>query len=146
LPGGTAVYVEAGATLSTAAPTTENGVTAGSYDQTIGSLTGVTGSRVSVGGGATLTVGTDKTSTTFGGTLDGGGAVVKVGTGTLSLTNINQTFGGTTVSNGRLNVNAGGLGNGSVTVNPPGTLTFNGGTTTGHTFNLTTGTLEAAAG
>ncbi len=146
LPAGSAVVLSATGQLDTAAPSTENGVTAGSYDQTIGSLAGPFGAIVSVGGGSTLSVGADNTDTTFGGQLTGGGAVNKVGTGTLSLTYVNNTFGGLTVSNGRLSVGPASLGIGPVTVNPLGTLTYSGSTNTGQTFNLTTGTLEAVAG
>ena len=85
-----------------------------SINQTIGSLTGVTGSQVLLGSG-TLTTGGDNTSTTFAGTIFGGGSLVKQGAGTFTLTGTNSTISQTTVNAGTLIVN--GALNGNVTVN-----------------------------
>jgi autotransporter-associated beta strand protein len=76
--------------------------------QTIASLTGVTGTTVTLGGGS-LTVG-NGTNTTFAGNItDSGGAsaltggnLVKQGTGTLTLSGSNTYTGGTNVSAGEL--------------------------------------------
>jgi fibronectin-binding autotransporter adhesin len=72
----------------------------------IGSLAGgaVTG-RVALSNGATLTVGTDNTSTIFSGGIFGGvggGSLTKVGAGTLTLAGDNTFVGPTTVSAGTL--------------------------------------------
>ncbi len=91
-----------------------------SFDQTIGSLAG--GGSVTLGS-ATLTTGTDNTSTTFSGTMSGIGGLTKVGAGTLTLSGANIYFGGTTINAGTLAVSAdNNLGNGS------GTLALGGGT------------------
>jgi len=94
-------------------------VTPGSYNQTIGSLADApnSGHGSVYLGGATLTVGTDNTSTTFSGQiLDNdstttdptvvGGSLVKVGTGTLTLSGSNAYTGSTTVSGGTLQLGA----------------------------------------
>jgi len=125
------------------------------FNNTVGSLSG-SGLVSNTGGGllsnATLSVGADNTSTTFGGTLQNGMgtlALTKVGTGTLTLTGTSTYTGATTVNAGSLIVdgsiasaqtlvNAGGLlgGHGSLggslvnsgIVSPgdsPGTLTVN---------------------
>ena len=106
LPSSTALTVAQDAFLALAPWGSENGVTAGSYSQTVGSLSG--GGVIYVGD-ATLTVG-DSTSTTFSGVINGleHGALVKQGTGTLTLSDA-VTYGGafpyaggTTVNGGRL--------------------------------------------
>ena len=57
---------------------------------------------------ATITIGSDNTSTTYGSTLVNGGtatlALTKTGTGTLTLTGANTYTGPTTVNGGKLNV------------------------------------------
>jgi autotransporter-associated beta strand protein len=78
--------------------------------QQIGSLTGVSGSLVTLGGG-TLIVG-DSTSTTFAGNISDtgglgtgtGGNLIKVGTGTLTLSGTDTYSGGTMVTAGTLNL------------------------------------------
>jgi fibronectin-binding autotransporter adhesin len=76
----------------------------------------------------TLSVGSDNTSTSYGGTFNENGNVntqltlTKVGTGTLTLTGSNSYTGGT-------NVNAGVLNVGSVNaIGSSGTISFGGGT------------------
>ncbi|HEY1381376.1 MAG TPA: autotransporter-associated beta strand repeat-containing protein [Gemmataceae bacterium] len=80
----------------------------------------------------------------------GPGTLVKTGTGTLTLTGVGNLYsGGTEVRAGELRVAAnGGLGPAAapVTVEPFGTLTFTGSTTTGRAFTLLSGTLSVAAG
>jgi autotransporter-associated beta strand protein len=100
LPMTTAVNLTSNiAGLSLNAPQTSNGVTAGNYNQSIGSLTGVVGSFVSLGS-AELTVGFDNTSTTYPGIISGSGILQKVGSGTLTLSGANTYTGGTVVSGG----------------------------------------------
>jgi autotransporter-associated beta strand protein len=130
--------------------TTALGVTAGNYNQSIGSLTGVAGSTLNLGS-ATLTVGTGN----FAGNLVGGTLVEVAPFGfglTLSGTN-SQTA--TIVNSGTLTVSAdAGLGaaGAPLTVNGLGTLTlnysFNGlNLTTGRTFTLNNGgTMTVASG
>jgi fibronectin-binding autotransporter adhesin len=117
LPPATAVSLTAsGATLDL------NGVT-----QTIGSLAGVAGSQVLLGGGA-LTVGLDGTSTEFSGAISGSGSVAKIGDGTLALAGDNTYNGTTTIHSGVLQIGGGGgaagtLGTGAVIDNA--SLVFN---------------------
>jgi len=75
-----------------------------SNNQSIGSLSGVAGSSVTLGG-AKLTVGNDDTSTTYSGSIsDGGngGSLVKMGTGTFTLAGHNTYIGATRIKDGVL--------------------------------------------
>ncbi len=93
----------------------------GGGNQTIGDLSGVAGSAVTLGGN-TLTAGTANSST-FAGAISGGtGALTKQGTGTLSLTGANTYGGGTSL-------NAGTLAVGNNTALGTGALAMAGGTT-----------------
>src|SRR5262249_52674457 len=85
------------------------------------------------------------------------GTLVKVGTGIFTLTQAGSTYSvrdiNITVSGGVLAViDDGGLGTAGydpsflLTVNPAGTLRYTASATTGRTFNLNGGALEAAAG
>ena len=102
----------------------------GSFGETIGSLAGAGTVTKSGATASTLAVGGNNTSTTFSGVIQqtGTGALslTKNGTGTLTLSG-NNTYGGTTISAGTLQVGAGGttgtLGTGAVTDN--GALVFN---------------------
>jgi autotransporter-associated beta strand protein len=78
-------------------------------------------------GAATLTTGSDNTSTTFSGTISGAGGLTKTGAGTLVLTGNNPYSGATTVNGGRLTVN------GAI---PNSTLTVDGGATLGGTGTI----------
>jgi autotransporter-associated beta strand protein len=75
-------------------------------------------------GAATLTTGSDNTSTTFSGTISGTGGLTKIGAGTFVLTGTNTYSGATAVNGGRLTVN------GAI---PNSTLTVDGGATLGGT-------------
>jgi autotransporter-associated beta strand protein len=94
------------------------------FTSTIGSLSG-TGNVLNNGAvAATLTVGNDNTSTTFGGVLQNGTSVLqlnKSGTGTLTLTGANTYTGGTTITAGTLQ-----LGNGGTAGSITGDVTDNG--------------------
>ena len=98
------------------------------FNNTIGSLSGtgtVTNNGKTV---ATLTVGNDNTSTTFGGVLENGTSVLaltKTGTGSLTLTGENTYTGTTTVNNGSLIVD-GSIASPLTTVNFGGTLAGHG--------------------
>ena len=73
-----------------------------SAGQTIGSLTGVAGSLVTMESGI-LTTGNDNTNTTFSGNISGvGGSLVKIGTGAFTLAASNSYTAGTTVTGGTL--------------------------------------------
>ncbi len=87
LPATTAINITAaGASLDL------NGV-----NQTVGSIAGVDGSEIKLGG-ATLTTGKDNTSTTFSGTITGTGSLSKAGTGILTLAgSAPNTFTGPTI-------------------------------------------------
>ncbi len=91
-----------------------------SFNETIPSLTGDTGTFVTLGSG-TLTTGSSNASTTYAGSISGmGGGVTKVGTGTFILTGASTYTGATTVDNGTLLVDGSILG--TATVNAPGIL------------------------
>jgi autotransporter-associated beta strand protein len=98
----------------------------GVADQTIGSLAGAAGAFVNLGA-HTLTTGGDNTSTLFAGTILGlgGGGLLKIGTGIFTLAGANTYSGGTTISNGTLQIGNGGT-SGSITgnVTDNGTLAF----------------------
>ncbi len=95
LPFSTAVTITSGATFDL------NGL-----NQTIGSLASSDPQTRVTLGGATLTVGSDNTSTIFAGTISDaggassgtGGSLAKIGTGTLTLTGANSYGGLTTVA------------------------------------------------
>jgi autotransporter-associated beta strand protein/T5SS/PEP-CTERM-associated repeat protein len=99
---GSAFTVVSGATLNLA-----------SFNQTIGSLAGAGSVAL---GSATLTSGTDNTSTTFSGTISGTGSLTKIGSGTLTLSGANTYSGGTTLAAGTLRLaNDQALGSGALT-------------------------------
>jgi autotransporter-associated beta strand protein len=106
---GSAFSVASGATLDL-----------NSFAQSIGSLAGASGGAVSLGS-ATLTAGSDNTTTTFAGAISGTGGLTKVGTGVMSLDGINGYSGLTTVAAGVLSVN-GWNASSSVLVNSGATL------------------------
>jgi autotransporter-associated beta strand protein len=120
------------------------------FNSSIASLSGggTTGGNVTLGS-ATLTLGSDNTSTTYSGAISGTGGITKVGTGTFILAGTSTYSGGTILSSGTLQIaNDAFLGNSS------GTLTFNGGTlqVTATTSSsrplvlLTTGTIQTDSG
>jgi len=97
-------------------------------NQTVAHLSGVTGSRVMLGGALTLA---DDSSQTFSGSLSGNGALIKQGTGTLTLNGVSSSFSGsTTVAGGTLAVgdaaNASAVLGGNVLVSALGTLRGHG--------------------
>lgn len=85
----------------------------GGFDQTIGSLAGSSRATVKLGSG-TLTVGGSNTSTTFNGGISGSGGLIKEGTGTLTLLYYHNYTGGTTISNGTLQIGSGYFSGGVV--------------------------------
>src|SRR5207247_827299 len=117
LPATTAVNLASGPTAAQLwlhADQSVNGVTAGNYNQSIGSLAGVAGSAVELGT-ATLTIGNDNTSPTFAGNFRGSGSLVKVGTGFQTLTGSSNGVIGPTVNAGQILL--GGSNWGSTTIN-----------------------------
>jgi autotransporter-associated beta strand protein len=96
-------------------------------------------------GDNTLTVGSNRLSTTFSGVIDGiGGSFTKIGPGTLTLSGANTYTGATTVNGGKLVVSNGsgsGTGTGPVQVNR-GTLRGRG--TIAGAVTLGTGTGSGA--
>lgn len=128
----------AGATLETF---WWNGTTNIGTSFSIGSLAGggAIGGNIVLGQTATMTVGTDNTSTAYGGVISnlwGPANVTKAGAGTLTVTGTSTYSGVTTVNAGTLCVN-GQLGNSAMTVSSgatvsgtgtiPGTVTVNNG-------------------
>ncbi len=75
-----------------------------SKTDTIGSLSGVAGTNVTLGTGA-LTIGSDNGSATYSGVITGSGTITKAGTGTQTFEGNNLYTGLTTVSSGTLLVN-----------------------------------------
>jgi autotransporter-associated beta strand protein len=116
LPSNTNVTIAAGAVLDV------NGVT-----QTIGTLTGPSGSAVKLGAGQ-LTV-SSASSSSFAGTISGAGSLTKGGTGSLTLSGNNTYSGITTVNAGTLRVSGSIAGSSGVTVNGGGTFEAAGGQT-----------------
>jgi|GEM_PF-2111277 len=111
-------------TLTAANSVTVNGtLQLNNVDQTINGLSG-SGIVQNIVGGNTLTVGAGNASANFSGTIQNGSgtmSLIKTGTGTQTLSSANTYTGGTTISDGTLNVtNSGALGS--------GTLTIDGGT------------------
>jgi autotransporter-associated beta strand protein len=128
------------------------------FDQTIGSLTSVSGAGIVTNNGASaaiLTTNGNNTDTSFTGVIQDGTAavgLVKSGTGTLTLVGANTYTGGTTISGGTLQV-AQGTSGGSSSVGS-GTVTLDGGTfqtdgssdlsfTNNFKINATGGTLDS---
>jgi autotransporter-associated beta strand protein len=108
-----------------------------SFNQTIGSLAGA--GTVSLGT-ATLTSGTDNSSTLFSGVIDGiGGALIKTGAGTFTLSGTNTYTGSTTVSQGMMAAGAAGV------FAPSSAFTVAGGAVLNlNSFNQTVGSLAGA--
>lgn len=80
------------------------------FNQSVGSLTGVAGSRVITGTGVTLTVGNNTGSTkTFGGIISGPGNVVVNAASAWELTGGNNYTGSTTVTQGILRIGSASL-------------------------------------
>ncbi|WP_395750689.1 autotransporter-associated beta strand repeat-containing protein [Prosthecobacter sp.] len=107
--------------------TTNGLVNMNGFSDTVNGLSGTgTVDNLATGTTSTLTAGGGNASSTFSGLLQntGSGAVLalgKTGTGTLILNTANTFTGGTTISNGILQVdNANALGSGSVTFNTSG--------------------------
>ena len=74
-----------------------------------------------------VTLGGDGDSTIYSGVLSGAGSLIKTGAGSFTLTGANTYSGGTTVSNGVLNINNGG-GSSANSALGTGALTISGGT------------------
>ena len=89
--------------------------------ETIGSFSG--SGRISFGGGtASLSIGSDNTSTTASGLISGDGSLTKVGSGTLTLSANNTYTGNTSVNAGALVINGIQSGTGDITVAPNSAL------------------------
>ncbi|MCE9609619.1 MAG: autotransporter domain-containing protein [Chthoniobacter sp.] len=127
-----------------------------SFTETVGSISGVAGAQIDIGGGA-LTTGGDNTSTTFAGVISGGGNLSKNGTGTWTLTGANNYSATTFVNAGILEAgNNTALGNtaGNTLVNNGGTLRLLNGVNIGAEalglvgagVNAANGALAVAAG
>ncbi|MGD1017975.1 MAG: autotransporter-associated beta strand repeat-containing protein [Verrucomicrobiia bacterium] len=119
------------------------------YSISIADLSGSSGTILANNGGTagtyTLTVGSDNTSTTYGGMIanntDGFGekvALTKTGTGVLTLSGNSSYNGATTIgSGGAINIqSANALGTSAVTVNSGGALQIQGGITAGQALTL----------
>jgi len=125
--------VSTGNTVTLAADVTTTGaltcngtLMVGDYGLTVGSLTG--SGTITLGTLAALNVGSDATSTTFSGTINGTGLFNKTGAGTLTLSGTNTYSGFTFVQGGTLKAGStSAFGNQSdVTVATGATLDLNG--------------------
>ncbi|MGG2047311.1 autotransporter-associated beta strand repeat-containing protein [Burkholderia gladioli] len=104
-------------------------------NQTIGDLSGVTGSRIALGAN-TLTFG-GAANTTFAGTIGGTGGVVKTGSGVQTLSADSTYSGGTTLAAGTLVAGSNGaLGTGTLSISAPATLDTSTAVTLGNAVNL----------
>lgn len=84
-------------------------------DQTIGALSGVSGTNVALGD-RTLTFG-DATSQIFAGTIGGTGSIIKQGSGTLTLSGASLFSGGIKIAAGGISIGPGGSLSSTNTVN-----------------------------
>ena len=101
----------------------------GSNDLTVGSLSGVAGGSVTFAGGL-FTTGGDGTSTGFAGVISNAGNFKKVGAGIQTLTGANTFTGTVTISGGKLNVDTNAaLGNVANTVTIENTAVLQAGGT-----------------
>ena len=120
------------------------------------------------GAGGAIGVSNAGTALTVSGQLTGAGSFIKTGAGKLILNNATNNYtggtyveagvlafatgtavppGGLTINGGRFDADADAqLGDAFPTVNAAGTLRYTANASTGRTFNLTGGTLEAPAG
>ena len=96
------------------------------FNNTIGSLAGggSTGGNVTLGV-ATLTTGTNNTSTTYSGVISGTGSIIKTGSGTLTLSGVNNYTGTTNIGAGILQI---GAANAIPAVASAGAIILNGTT------------------
>ena len=111
----------------------------GLANQTIGMLSGVSGSKITLGGGSLTTVVSGSAACIFAGSISGNGAFIKSGDGMLTLSGTN-THTATTVSSGTLSVAFdANLGTGGVTL-ADGTLELTGSAfSSGKALTLGTG-------
>ena len=101
-------------------------------DQSIGALSGLQPNAGTILlGSATLTLGADNSSFTFGGTISGSGRVIKAGTGSVTLNGANNFTGGAGATGGALtlatsvpNQQGSYLASGTWTVSGGGTLSL----------------------
>jgi fibronectin-binding autotransporter adhesin len=102
--GGTLRAGQAGSFSANSAFTVGTGATLdlAGFDQTITSFAGA--GTIALGS-ATLTAGSNNSSTSFSGSITGTGGLTKAGSGTLTLTGTNTYTGATKVSGGKLVVN-----------------------------------------
>ncbi len=100
---------------------------ANGVSQTIGSLNGVAGGTVRLGGSA-LQVGANNASTSFAGIVSGAGVLEKVGTGVFTFTSSASVSGTTSVTGGTLKVDPGASVTATVLVNSGGKLSGTGTT------------------
>ncbi len=119
-----------------------------SYSTQIGSLAGGSASSSITLGAATLTTGSDNTSTAYGGLIGGKGSVIKIGTGIQILTGASNYTGGTTITNGTLSGttsstgSTSSFGTGTITDN----ATLNLGGASGTFANTVSGTGDLTVG
>ena len=124
-------------------------VVANSVSETVNGLSGT--GTITLGTGASLSVGDNNATSVFAGAISSSGALTKIGMGILTLTGTNAYSGGTIISNGVLAIaNTNSLGSGAITLSGgtlSNTVTMASGLGLTNTFNLTSaGSLNTAAG
>jgi len=140
LSGGGSLAASGGLTL--AATGAGFDISGASSDRSIGALSGVAGSTVTLGANAlTLGGGGD---TIFGGSIGGTGGIVKQGSGRQTLTGANTYTGGTRINDGTLALSGAGslASSGSLSLSGTGA----GFDISGASGNQTTGSLSGGAG
>lgn len=119
LSGSGSLALSSGVGLTAAGTTLD--ISGAGANQTIQSLSGVTGTTVNLGG-RNLTI-DGAASTTFSGMIGGAGGLIKQGAGTLTLAGTNTYGGSTSIAGGTLSISADGSLGG-----PLSFLQLNGGT------------------
>ncbi len=144
----------ANAISSSSAVTVTSTFNLNDYNQSIGSLADLAGTGSVTLGSATLSAGSDNTSTTFAGVISGSGGFTKLGSGTLTMSGTNTYTGTTTVSAGTLKAGAANILKTDSAVSIAGTYNLNNfnqsigslsgtGSVTLGTATLTTGNNDA---
>jgi fibronectin-binding autotransporter adhesin len=128
--------------LTLAAAGAEFDISGASGNRSIGALSGVAGSTVTLGANA-LTLG-GAGNTIFGGSIGGAGGIAKQGSGRQTLTGINAYLGGTTINDGTLALSGAGslASSGSLSLSGTGA----GFDISGASGNRTIGALSGGAG
>lgn len=126
---------------------------AGTFNQTIASISGA--GRIVLGAGASLTIGSGNASSNFAGTFEGGGSLIKTGTGEFILSSLSQINAPLRLDGGTLTFNLATARIGgnltttaAVPINVTGNsiATFGGGVATAGTITVASGSSAVFSG